>query len=186
MGLSKGKEKAVSRSKKVNQIKLLENDAAILESIQALYQKVDSMDKGNKKFLMAATLNGGKTEGLEKELYHMKMNMVALLDQIDLLVSAICSNNVEEMKQNLGVFRSKIVQLAVSSGLEEIEAECGSQFQAQEQECIESVSRMEQEDNTIVDLFQRGYRDKTNGKVLRCAKVSVNKRQEGEDSSWEG
>lgn len=167
---------AVSKEKKVSVAELLKNDEAILEGISVLIQKMDSMDKNNKKFLMAATISDERTEHLEETIHHMKMGVIALLDQIDFMMSAVCSGKENELVQGFTVFQHKIAEIITDMGLEEIPVTEKMKFNSKEQECSHTEHREDYEDEVIVALLHRGYRDKKNGKILRFAAVSVNKR----------
>lgn len=161
--------------KKKQLVQLLENDTAILEKIELLYDKVDNMDKTNKKFLMAATINDGRSEQLEKDIVKMKMGIIELLDQIDMLLSVAFLNESEDLKKGLDLYYRKVADIASGLGIEEIPVATNMKFNPKEQECVEEVHLEEYEDDRVTTLRERGYRDKSNGKILRCAKVSVNR-----------
>lgn len=167
---------AVKKEKKVNAAQLLENDMEILKGLELLHQKVDSMDKNNKKFLMAATMNDGRQEQLEQNIVEMKLGVIGLLDQIDVLLSAVVSSEAEALKKGLDSYYAKITEIASGLGLEEIPVINDMKFDSREQECAEVVHSEEYGDDIVVALLQRGYRDKDSGKILRCAKVTVNKK----------
>lgn len=159
--------------KKKPVLPLLEN---ILEKIELLSEKMDNIDKSNKKFLMAATINDGKSEQLEEEIVKMKIGIIELLDQIDLLVSVVCTSEAEDLKKGLHSYHRKIMDIVSGLGIEEIAIVGNMKFNPKEHECMEEVHSEEYGDDCITTLHKRGYRDKNNGKILRCAKVSVNRR----------
>ena len=165
--------KGQKAEKKKPASQLLEN---ILEKIELLSEKMDNIDKSNKKFLMAATINDGKSEQLEEEIVKMKIGIIELLDQIDLLVSAVCSSGAEDLKKGLNSYHRKAMDIALGLGIEEITVAGNMRFNPKEHECVEEVYLEGYEDNCITTLHKRGYRDRNNGKILRCAKVSVNRR----------
>ncbi len=169
------KEAESCAGRKARVAELLQKDVEILESIKILQQKIENMDKNNKKFLMAATMSDGRMEQREQEIANMKMNTIRLLDQIDVLLSAVSSSEAEGLKRGLDSYYSKITEIISEMGLEEITVENNMKFDSKEQECVEAVHLEGYEDDTVVRLLQRGYRDKNSGKIVRCAKVSVNK-----------
>lgn len=176
---SRNKEEAEyterKENKKITASQLQDNDMTILEQIESLHQKIDSMDKNNKKFLMAATMNDGLSEKLERDIVSMKMGVIELLDQIDALLAAVFSSEAENLKKALPAYCNKIMEIASGLGLEEIKVAEGMEFNPKEMECTEEVHLDGRGDDTVVAFLQRGYRDKNNGKLLRCAKVTVNR-----------
>ena len=176
---SRNKEEAEyterKENKRITASQLQDNDMAILEQIESLHQKIDGMDRNNKKFLMAATMNDGRSEKLEQDIINMKMGVIELLDQIDVLLSAVFSSEAENLKKGLHAYYNKIAEIASGLGLEEIKAAEGMKFNPEEMECTEAVHLDGRGDDTVVAFTQRGYRDKNNGKLLRCAKVTVNR-----------
>ena len=48
-------------------------------------------------------------------------------------------------------------------------------FDSKIMECKEAVNLEDYEDDAVVSVLQRGYRDIRSGNILRYAKVSVNK-----------
>ena len=162
--------------KKITPLQLFQNDVMILEKIELLQQKIDGMDKNNKKFLMAATMNDGRAEQLEQEIVDMKLGIIGLLDQIDVLMTAVLSSEVGDLKKGLNSYYGKVVEIASGLGLEVINVTENMKFDSKVMESAEAVHLEEYEDDVVVALLQRGYRDMNNGNILRCAKVSVNKR----------
>lgn len=153
--------------------RLLENDLAILEKIDLIYQRIDGMEKSNKKFLMITT--GNRIEQLEKQLVDMKRGIIELLDQIDFLMSAVAVSGTEDLQKGMMPYYGKVFEIAAKLGIEEIPFEEKSQFNAKEQECVDKVCVEGYEDDCVVELVRRGYRDKVNGQILRYMKVIVNK-----------
>lgn len=151
------------------------NDEEILLRLEVLQQKLDSMDKANKKFLMAATMNDGRSEALEKENLTLKKGIISLLDQFDVLIQAIYSSDADSLKGGLASSYDEITRIIAGLGLEEIPVESGAAFNSNEQECVETVHLEGKEDDTVADYLQRGYRDINTGNILRYAKVTVNK-----------
>ena len=162
--------------KKITPLQLFQNDVLILEKIELLQQKIDGMDKNNKKFLIAATMNDGRAEQLENEIVDMKLGIIGLLDQIDNLMSAVCSSEADDLKKHLNSYYGKVVEIASGLGLEVINVTENMKFDSKEMESVEAVHLEDYEDDTVVAVFKRGYRDMSTGNILRYAKVSVNKR----------
>lgn len=163
-------------SKKITKLQFFQNDKVILEKIELLQNKIENMDKNNKKFLLTATMNDGRTEQLEQEILDMKMGIIGLLDQIDILLTAVFSSEADDLKSGLNSYYGKVVEITSSLGLEVMNVKENMKFDSRKMECENTVHLEEYEDDTVVDLIKRGYRDMSNGNILRYAKVSVNKR----------
>lgn len=161
--------------KKITALQLFQNDVVILEKIELLQQKIEGIDKNNKKFLMAATMNDGRVEQLEQEIVDMKLGIINLLDQIDVLISAMLASEAHDLKKGLSSYYNKVIEITSGLGLDVINATENMKFDSKEMECTEVVHLEEHEDDTVVVLLQRGYKDMSSGKILRYAKVSVNK-----------
>lgn len=176
----------ISLEENVSMTQLLQCDTAILEGLQILCDKmcdmdikISNIDKSNKKFLMSAAIQ--KTELLEKQIADQKMNVIYLLDQIDVLVKAIQASKAEDLKQGLVSYRHRVLEIVSSLGLEEIEVKRGMEFNSKEHDCKDVVHLKGYEDDVIVDLLKRGYRDRVTGGILRYAQVTVNKVEEGKE-----
>ena len=152
---------------------LLENDMAILEKIDLIYQRIDGMEKSNKKFFMVTT--GNRIEQLENQIVNMKRGMIELLDQIDFLMSAVAVSGAEDLQKGMMPYYGKVFEIASKLGVEEIPFKENTLFNAKEQECVEQVFMDGYEDDYVVELVRRGYRDKESGQILRYMKVTVNK-----------
>ena len=169
-------ESEQKETRKITPLQLFQNDEMILEKIELLQQKIDGMDKSNKKFLMAATMNDGRAEQLEQEIVDMKLGIIGLLDQIDILLTAVFSSEAGDLKKGLNSYYGKVMEIASGIGLEVINVAENMKFDSKEMECAEAVHLEGYEDDTVVALLQTGYRDMSSGNILRYAKVSVNKR----------
>lgn len=173
---NKIEETEQKETKKITPLQLFQNDVIILEKIGLLQQKIDGMDKNNKKFLMAATMNDGRTEQLEQEIVNMKLGIIGLLDQIDILLTTVLSSEADNLKKGLKSYYGKVVKMASELGLKVINVTENMKFDSKEMECVKVVHLEEYEDDIVVELLQRGYIDMSSGNILRYAKVSVNKR----------
>lgn len=159
---------------------LQKNDTEILENVKKLQEEMAAMDTRNKRFLMAANaVMSGKTEELGQEIINMKKWIISLLDEIDGLVAAVNQNGTEDLKKSLHPFSNKIKEVSSRLGLEEIPVAENMPFDANVMEGIKVVCKEGYNDDAVVGLHLRGYRDKNSGIILRCAKVSVNKTRNG-------
>ena len=159
----------------ITEMQLIENDLIIIEQIQQLHDKIDGMAKNNKKFLMASTMNDGRVEKLEKEISELKLNVINLLDHIEILQSAIQKSDLETLKSGMGVYNKKIVEITSTIGLQPIVINEKTKFDALEMECTKFVTDEKHGDQEVVSIEKSGYKDVNTGRVLRYAKVIVNK-----------
>lgn len=150
--------------------------AEILAGINDLKIKMDTMDNNNKKYFNTAKIKEEKTEKLENEISEMKIGIISLLDQIDVLLSAVYDSETKNIKNGLKSYYRKVVEIRNGLGIEEIPVSVGKKFNPKTQECKETADAAEYEEDTVVKMIQRGYIDKKSGNILRCAKVMVNKR----------
>lgn len=165
-----GDTKGVQEPKKEVDI-LLESNRKILAGMAELGQKLDAMDKTNKKFLMATTM--GKQDVLEKENLRLKKGSVTLFEQIELLLSAVYDKVDDGTRQGMETSYRQAFKTLEEMGLEVIQPQGGEAFNPEEQECIKSVVSDDVDGIIVAELVQNGYKDKATGHILKCAKVVV-------------
>lgn len=161
--------------KQITGMQLIENDLIIIEQIQQLHDKIDGMDKNNKKFLMASTMNDGRVEKLEKNISEIKLSVINLLDHIEILKSAVEKSDLETLKSGMGVYNNKLNEIILAIGLQPIIIDEKTKFDAREMECTKIVANENYEEQEVVSIEKNGYKDVNTGRVLRYAKVIVNK-----------
>lgn len=162
-----GKEEATSTAI------LIQNDMSILEQLDILNKKVDVIDRNNKKFLMTASMN--KNEELEKTVSSMKLGVIAILDQLDILVASLYDEAGEKTKDGIEMMMESIKNNLLNIGIEEIEVIVGDAFNPEIHKCLETVNDNSYGTDTITDLVKRGYKDTRNKLIIRPAEVVVNK-----------
>ena len=150
-------ETEIRETKKITPLQLFQNDELILEKIELLQQKIDGMDKNNKKFLMAANMNDGRAEQLEQGIVDMKLKIIGLLDQIDILLTAVFSSDANDLKKGLNSYYNQVVEIASGLGLEVINVAENMKFDSKIMECKEAVHLEDYEDDAVVSVLQRGY-----------------------------
>lgn len=152
---------------------LMQNDMAILEQLETLNKKVDAIDRNNKKFLMTASMN--KNEELEKSVIAMKLGVIAILDQLDILVASLYVDADEKTKDGIEMTMKSIKNNLLNIGIEEIEVIIGEAFNPEIHKCLKTVNDDSYNADTINALIKRGYRDTSNKLIIRPAEVIVNK-----------
>lgn len=155
---------------------ILEKDIEILEKITAMSERLDSIDKNNKKFLMAATMKDDKTQLLEKENKRYLDGMIGLLDQIDVLLNVVANSNMGEAIIGLDAYYRKIAEVAENAGVVEIPVSVGDKFNPNLMESIGNANDENAEADTVVELCKKGYMTKENSNIIRFPQVTVNKK----------
>lgn len=168
-------ENEQNNADKITTLQLNENDLLILEKINLLQQSFDGMKKDNKKALMMGAMNDEKIKKYENKIVDMKLGIIRLLDQIDDLISAVATCEVEYLKQGLVSYNNKVTEIANSLEIEVLDVAQNMKFNPRIMDAKEKVSMEEFDDDVVVDIYKRGYRDSSNGNILRYAIVSVNK-----------
>jgi molecular chaperone GrpE len=161
------------KTKRISASILLQNDQAILEQLDVLNKKIDSIDKNNKKFMMTASMN--KNEALEKKNASMKMSMITMLDQLYILLDSIYEKVDNDSKNGISMTVNAINGTLYDAEIEEIQVSIGDEFDPNIHQCVETVSDGESVQDTISAVVKRGYRDLATGLLLRPADVIVNK-----------
>lgn len=160
---------------RITSLQLHENDLLILEKMNLLQQTIEGMNKDNKKALMMGTLNDEKIKHLENKILDMKLGVIDLLDLIDVLMTAVNSCEVEYLKQGLGSYNNKILEIAGNLDIEMLNVVPNVKFNPKEMDCKKKVCMEEYDDDVVVEIARKGYRDIGSGNILRYAVVCVNK-----------
>lgn len=135
-----------------------------LQRVQADFENSRKrMEKEKEEFMAQAN------SGIVKEL-------LPLLDSVDSAeknteqAEAITK---EEAKKGIELIKKQLLAILKAHGLKEMEC-TGKKFDPMQQEALMQGKDEEKEEGTVLEEFQKGYT--LNGKVLRHAKVKVNKK----------
>jgi molecular chaperone GrpE len=93
-----------------------------------------------------------------------------ILPVIDNFERALQTINDEAVSKGVSMIYKQLLDLLVAEGLEKIDVE-GEQFDPHFHEALMQEQNSDVEDNTILQVFEPGYR--FNNKLLRAAKVKV-------------
>ena len=103
--------------------------------------------------------------------------ILKILDNVDNLERAVLASkenkDIDSLIAGLDMVLKGIKEVLVSEGLEEIEAD-GKEYDPYEHQAMMVENMDEKENNTVLDVFNKGY--KLKGKVIRPAMVKVNKK----------
>jgi molecular chaperone GrpE len=128
------------------------------------------------------------TIGYEKE--RIIKTLLPVLDNFEhTLQNAHQAEDVDVLVKGIRIVYDQLLDVLKSHNIEQIEAQ-GEKFDPAVHQAMTHRAEPEEEDNTVLEEFQKGYR--LSGRVIRPSKVIVNKlaatesqsgRQEGESSA---
>lgn len=109
--------------------------------------------------------------------YEKKMIIKSLLPSLDnfehAINSAKSSDSVEEVIKGVKMIFDHMLDALKAHGVEPVDA-AGEEFDPNVHEALMQRNEPDQEDNIVLEVFQRGY--KLSGQVIRPSKVIVNKK----------
>ncbi len=127
------------------------------------------------------------TIGYEKE--RIIKTLLPVLDNFEhTLQNVHAAEDVDILVKGIRIVYDQLLDVLKSHNVEQIEAQ-GEKFDPAVHQAMTQRAEPDEEDNTVLEEFQKGYR--LNGRVIRPSKVIVNKlaaaeprsgRQEGESS----
>ena len=148
--------------------------------------KIDMLEKELEEWKSAYTRKLADFQNYSKrkdnELAEMKKFaaeglILKILDNVDNLERAVLASkenkDMDSLIAGLDMVLKGIKEVLVSEGLEEIEAD-GKEYDPYEHQAMMVENIDEKENNTVLDVFNKGY--KLKGKVIRPAMVKVNKK----------
>ncbi|QFJ54339.1 nucleotide exchange factor GrpE [Pseudobutyrivibrio xylanivorans] len=154
--------------------KLILQNNEILNQLQDISNKIDTLDKSNKKFLMSASIN--KTEYLEQRIKNIKNGIIGILDNVDILALQMKSIDNENIQAGIDMVLGELKKEIHSVEIKEIEVKTGDKFDPDFHNCIETYFDDNYQEDTILSVRKKGYLDLDNNLVIRTAEVVVNKR----------
>lgn len=148
--------------------------------------KVDKLEKELEEWKSAYTRKLADFQNYSKrkdnELQEMKKYaaedlIIKILDNVDNLERAIEASkgnkDFDSLIQGVEMTLKGIAEVLNTEGLEEIEAH-GKEYDPYEHQAMMVENVEEKDDNTVLDVFKKGY--KLKGKVIRPVMVKVNKK----------
>lgn len=158
------REETAEHGSEVEQLrKIAENYKEMLQRLQAEFE------------------NAAKRTAKEKEEYRKLVNAKLLeefLPLVDSMAEAIkhaAKSGNNEMKGGVEKILAQLMKILERNGVKQMQA-TGKKFDAALHECLLTASEQDREDWVVLEELQKGYT--INGKVLRPAKVKVNKKEE--------
>ena len=148
--------------------------------------KIDNLEKELEEWKSAYTRKLADFQNYSKrkdnELQEMKKYaaedlIIRILDNVDNLERAIEASkgnkDFDSLIQGVEMTLKGIAEVLNTEGLEEIEAD-GKEYDPYEHQAMMVENIEEKDDNTVLDVFKKGY--KLKGKVIRPVMVKVNKK----------
>ena len=175
MGLINKKNDAENELKKEDVlVALLESNETMAMQLTELSQKMEAMDRNNKKFMMTASMQ--KIDLLEKEIVSMRKGAISLMDNVDNMLSAMYDTATEDVKKGVTGFMKGIQDILTVFNLEEISVQIGEEYDSSLHEAKEIVRNEKYANEVIVGLIKRGSKEASSGRVIRPVQVIVNKK----------
>lgn len=165
--IKKKAKKVVKKAKKVNPEieKLCKEKAELTDKVLRLTAEMQNM---NRRF------NEEKANIYKYDGEKLVKELLPILDNFERAISLDTTNLSDELSKFLTGFKmiyTSLLGLLNNMGVHEIEA-LGKQFDPNTMEAIMTANILEEEQNVVVDVMQKGYM--YNDKVIRVAMVKVN------------
>lgn len=173
--------------KKEEKTKQQKQHSAKEDELEKLRQQIDNLQKekdelfGKLQRVSADYANFQKRipkQTADAILYEKERIIKSLLPILDnfehTLQNAHSAENVDILIKAVQIIYDHILDILKSHGAEQIKA-MGEIFDPALHEAIMQKTQPQQEENTILEVFQKGY--KLNGRVIRPSRVIVNKLQ---------
>ena len=160
-------KKVVKKAKKSNPEieKLNKEKAELMDKVLRLTAEMQNM---NRRF------NEEKANIYKYDGEKLIKELLPILDNFERAIALDDDNLTDELSKFLAGFKmiyTSLLSLLNNIGVHEIEA-LGKEFDPNTMEAIMTTNIMEEEQNVVVDVMQKGYM--YNDKVIRVAMVKVN------------
>ena len=160
-------KKVIKKAKKPNPEieKLNKEKAELMDKVLRLTAEMQNM---NRRF------NEEKANIYKYDGEKLIKELLPILDNFERAIALDDDNLTDELSKFLAGFKmiyTSLLSLLNNMGVHEIEA-LGKEFDPNTMEAIMTTNIMEEEQNVVVDVMQKGYM--YNDKVIRVAMVKVN------------
>jgi len=182
----KSKEERKDRKTAEGQDAALEELRAAMKELEKekdeLFEKLQRVSADYVNFQKRSARQTTDMIGYEKE--RIIKTLLPVMDNFDhVLTNAGSAEDVAVLVKGIEIIYDQMVDILKSHGVEAIEA-LGGNFDPAVHQAMMRRSEPEEEENTVLEEFQKGYT--LNGRVIRPSKVVVNVRAtEAEESGGE-
>ncbi|MAG17981.1 MAG: nucleotide exchange factor GrpE [Candidatus Diapherotrites archaeon] len=154
--------KKKEHDKEIQEAKMLAEEYK--DNMQRIQAEFENFQKRTEKEIHA--FRGMANAGIIEEF-------LPLVDSLGEGIKQAEKSNNEEMKKGFELVQKQLTQIMEKNGVKQIES-IGKKFDHNFHECMLTVNEQGKDDE-ILEEFQKGYT--LNGKILRPAKVKVNKKE---------
>ncbi len=143
-------------------------------------RKIGEEYKNTLQRLQAEFENAAKRSEREREEFRKIVNarvleeFLPLVDSLSEGVKHAQQSGNKQMQEGMAKISAQLLKTLESNGVKPIQT-MGKKFDASLHECLLTAKDEKKDDGAILEEFAKGYT--LNGKVLRPAKVSVNKKE---------
>lgn len=174
----KGKEKSIDQKETEALTYQLEETRRQLTDLQQerdeLFEKLQRVSADYINFQKRTARQTSDTVAYEKE--RIIKTLLPVLDNFEhTLQNAGTAEEVDVLVKGIQIIYDQMLDILKSHGAEQIKA-VGEKFDPAVHEAMMQKTEREQEENIVLEEFQKGYR--LNGRVIRPSKVIVNKIEE--------
>jgi len=177
----KSKEQAQSAPKKEELQQLHQQIEDLIKEKDEIFEKLQRVAADYENFQKRTPRQIADTIHFEKEKI-IKTLLPALDNFEHTLQNARSAENLDVIIKGVRIIYDQMLDILKTHGVEQIKA-LGQKFDPALHEAMMQKTDAGQEDNTVLEEFQKGY--KLNGRVIRPSKVIVNKLQPEQDRQKE-
>ncbi|MHC4119350.1 MAG: nucleotide exchange factor GrpE [Planctomycetota bacterium] len=175
----KPKSKDSRKAKKGEPEDLHETIKALQKEKDELFAKLQRIGADYANYQKRVPKQISDTIGYEKE--RMIKTLLPVLDNFEhTLQNAHQAEDLDVLVKGIRIVYDQLLDVLKSHKVEQIEAQ-GEKFDPAMHQAMTHRAEPEEEDNTVLEEFQKGYR--LNGRVIRPSKVIVNKLAAAEPQS---
>ncbi len=177
----KSKEQAQSAPKKEEVQQLHQQVEELIKEKDEIFEKLQRVAADYENFQKRTPKQIADTIAYEKEKI-IKTLLPALDNFEHTLQNAHSAENLDVIIKGVRIIYDQMLDILKAHGVEQIKA-LGQKFDPTLHEAIMQKTEVDQQDNTVLEEFQKGY--KLNGRVIRPSKVIVNKLQSEQERQKE-
>ncbi|MCJ7730215.1 MAG: nucleotide exchange factor GrpE [Sedimentisphaerales bacterium] len=165
------------------------------DEVQQLHQQVESLIKEKKEIFEKLQRVAADYENFQKRVprqiddtiaYKKEKIIKTLLPTLDnfehTLQNAHSAENLNVLVEGIRIIYDQMLDALKANGVEQINS-LGQKFDPAMHEAIMQKAEADQEDETVLEEFQKGY--KLDGRVIRPSRVIINKLQSEQDQQKE-
>lgn len=160
------------KSRKIDELEELRNTIENLQKEKdELFEKLQRVSADYANFQKRVPKQIADNLAYEKEI--IIKSLLSAMDNLEhTLQNTNSAENLDALVKGINIIYDQMLDILKSHGVEQIKS-LGENFNPSMHEAMMQMAEPQKEDNIILQEFQKGY--KLNGRVIRPAKVVVNK-----------